>query len=186
MRLEQLTIKAQEAVLESQRVAESRGHQQVEPEHLLLTLLDQKEGLVRPLLQKLEVDGGLLKTRIETELGKTPTVTPLQGNVYVSFRLKQVFDQSRLEAEKLKDDFISTEHLLLALIEVRDCPSSQILREMGVSKEAVLKSLQQVRGSHRVTDQNPEVKYQALQRFGRDLTDLARRGKLDPLIRPHH
>jgi ATP-dependent Clp protease ATP-binding subunit ClpB len=106
MRLEQLTIKAQEAVLESQRVAESLGNQQVEPEHLLKALLDQSEGLVRPLLQKLEVDLGLLSTRLTAELTKIHKVTPLQGNVYVSFRLKQVFDNARLEAEKLKDDYV--------------------------------------------------------------------------------
>lgn len=182
MRLDQLTIKAQEAVLESQRLAESRGHQQVEPEHLLLSLLDQKEGLVRPLLQKLELDLNLLKERVETELKKTPSVTPLQGSVYVSFRLKQVFDQSRVEAEKLKDDYVSTEHLLLGLLDVRDVPASLILREFGAHKEVILKALQQIRGSHRVTDQSPEEKYQALARYGRDLTDLARRGKLDPVI----
>jgi ATP-dependent Clp protease ATP-binding subunit ClpB len=182
MRLEQLTIKAQEAVLEAQRQAESRHHQQVEPEHLLLTLIDQPEGLVRSLLQKLEVDLTLLKNRLETELKKFPSVTPLQGNVYVSFRLKQVFDQARVEAEKLKDDYVSTEHLLLGLIDVKEAPASQLLREMGANKEAVLKALVQVRGSHRVTDQSPEEKYQALSRYGRDLTELARRGKIDPVI----
>ncbi len=182
MRLEQLTLKAQEVVLDSQKQAETRGNQQVEPEHLLQSLLDQSEGLVRPLLQKLEIDLGSLSTRIASELNKIPKVTPLQGNVYVSFKLKQVFDNARLEAEKLKDDYVSTEHLLLALVEVKDAPASQILRELGVSKEAVLKALQQVRGTHRVTDQNPEVRYQALARYGRDLTEQARRGKVDPVI----
>jgi len=182
MRLEQLTIKAQEAVLDAQRQAETRGHQQVEPEHLLKSLLEQSEGLVRPLLQKLEVDVSLLSTRIDGELNKIPKVSPLQGNVYVSFKLKQVFDNARLEAEKLKDDYVSTEHLLLALVEVKDAPASQSLREMGASKEAILKALQQARGSHRVTDQNPEARYQALAKYGRDLTEIARRGKVDPVI----
>jgi len=182
MRLDQLTIKAQEAVLEAQRVAETRGNQQVEPEHLLTALLEQKEGLIRPLLQKLEADVGLLSQRLEAELNKIPKVTPLQGSVYVSFRLKQVFDQARIEAEKLKDDYISTEHLLLGLIEVPESPASQLVREMGVSKEALLKALQQARGTHRVTDQNPESRYQALARYGRDLTEQARRGKVDPVI----
>src|SRR5262249_5947665 len=151
MRLEQLTIKAQEAVLESQRVAEARGNQQVEPEHLLQALLDQSDGLVRPLLQKLEVDLGLLTTRLTSELNKIPKVTPLQGNVYVSFKLKQVFDNARLEAEKLKDDYVSTEHLLLSLVDVKESGASQILRELGATKENILKALQQVRGTHRVT-----------------------------------
>ncbi|HEX5037552.1 MAG TPA: ATP-dependent chaperone ClpB [bacterium] len=182
MRLEQLTIKAQEAVLESQRVAESLGNQQVEPEHLLKALLDQSEGLVRPLLQKLEVDLGVLSTRLTADLTKIPKVTPLQGNVYVSFRLKQVFDNARLEAEKLKDDYVSTEHLLLSLVDVKDAPASQLLRELGASKENILKALQQARGTHRVTDQNPEAKYQSLSKFGRDLTEQARRGKVDPVI----
>src|SRR5574342_465768 len=101
MRLDQLTLKAQEAVLDSQKQAETRGNQQVEPEHLLQSLLDQSEGLVRPLLQKLEVDVPALSARIAAELNKFPKVTPLQGNVYISFRLKQVFDNARLEAEKL-------------------------------------------------------------------------------------
>ncbi|HSA59979.1 MAG TPA: ATP-dependent chaperone ClpB [bacterium] len=182
MRLDQLTLKAQEAVLDSQKQAETRGNQQVEPEHLLQSLLDQSEGLVRPLLQKLEVDVPALSARIAAELNKIPKVTPLQGNVYISFRLKQVFDNARLEAEKLKDDYVSTEHLLLALVEVKESPASQILRELGVSKDTVLKALQQVRGTHRVTDQNPEVRYQALARYGRDLTEQARRGKVDPVI----
>src|SRR5262249_43014270 len=120
MRLDQLTIKAQESVLEAQRLAETNGHQQVEPEHLLLALLHQNEGLVRPLLQKLEVDPNLLANRLESELKKIPKVVPLQGNVYVSFRLKQVFDQSRVEAEKLKDDYISSEHMLLALVDIKE------------------------------------------------------------------
>jgi ATP-dependent Clp protease ATP-binding subunit ClpB len=182
MRLDQLTLKAQEAVLDSQKQAETRGNQQVEPEHLLQSLVDQGEGLVRPLLQKLEVDLGVLTTRLAAELNKIPKVTPLQGNVYVSFKLKQVFDNARLEAEKLKDDYVSTEHLLLALVEVKEAAASQILRELGVSKDSVLKALQQVRGTHRVTDQNPEAKYQSLARFGRDLTEQARRGKVDPVI----
>ncbi len=182
MRLDQLTLKAQEAVLESQKQAESRGHQQVEPEHLLFVLIDQSEGLVRPLLQRLEVDVNLLRTKIIAEVDKIPKVTPLQGGSYISFRLKQVFDQARVEAEHLKDDYVSTEHLLLALIDVKESSASQLLRELGAKKELILKALQQVRGSHRVTDQNPEEKYQALARYGRDLTELARRGKLDPVI----
>lgn len=182
MRLDQFTIKAQEAVLEAQRLAESNSNQQVEPEHLLLALLDQKEGLVKPLLQKLEIDINLIHQRLETEMKKIPKVTPLQGNVYVSFRLKQATDQSRAEAEVLKDDYVSTEHLLLGIIHVKDAAASQLLREFGVNKESILKALAQVRGTHRVTDQNPESRYQALARFGRDLTEQARRGKVDPVI----
>ncbi len=182
MRLDQLTIKAQEAVLDAQKQAETRGHQQVEPEHLLVCLLGQPEGLVKPLLQKLEIDIHLLKERLESEIKKFPVVKPLQGNVYVSFPLKKLLDQARVEGEKLKDDFISTEHFILALMEVKESPAAQLLKELGVSKENLLKALQQVRGTHRVTDQNPEEKYQALIRYGRDLTDLARKGKLDPVI----
>ena len=182
MRLDQLTIKAQEVVLEAQRLAESHGNQQVEPEHLLLSLLNQTEGLVRPLLQKLEIDLHQLKESLEVELKKIPQVKPLQGNVYVSFRLKQVFDQARVEAEILKDEYVSTEHLLLALVSVKDSPAARLLREKGVNKDTILKALVQIRGSHRVTDQNPESRYQALARFGRDLTEQARRGKMDPVI----
>ncbi len=182
MKLDQLTIKAQEAVLTSQRFAEERGHQQVEPEHLLLALLEQKEGMIRPLLMKIEADTALLTQRVEAELKKLPQVSSSQGNVYISFRLKQVFDQARVEAEKLKDEFVSTEHLLMAVLEIKDSPASQILREFGANKEALLKALQQSRGTHRVTDQNPEGKYQALSRYGKDLTEIARRGKVDPVV----
>ena len=181
MRLDQFTVKAQEAVLAAQQSAESKGHPQVEPEHLLLSLLIQEHGVVGTLLQKLEIDSHTVQTRLEAELKKMPTVSST-GNVYVSFRLKRVFDEARSEADKLKDDYVSTEHLLMALLEVKEAPAAQILRELGVSKEGLLKALMSIRGSHRVTDQNPENKYQALARYGKDLTDLARRGKMDPVI----
>ncbi len=182
MKLDQLTIKAQEAVLEAQRLAESSHHQQVEPEHLLLALIHEKEGLVLPLLQRHEIQLSLIEARLEAELKRLPQINPLPLSVYISFRLKQAFDQARVEAEQLKDEYISTEHLFLGILHVKESPASQLLRELGMTKEALLKSLKQTRGSHRVTDQNPEQKYQALTRYGRDLTELAKRGKIDPVI----
>lgn len=177
MRLDKFTIKAQEAVLEAQHQAGSHGNQQVEPAHLLLALLAQKEGLVGPLLKKLGLDPQALQAKIEDIIQKFPKVSGASGE-YLSSGLKQVLDRAHDEAHKLKDDYVSTEHLLLALAE----QEKALFKEEGLDRASLLKALQEVRGAHRVTDQNPEGKFQALEKYTRDLTDLARRGKLDPVI----
>jgi ATP-dependent Clp protease ATP-binding subunit ClpB len=183
MRFDKLTLKAQEALQEAQAIAEKREHQQIEPEHLLLALVQQTEGLIPQVFEKLGVSVPSLASRLEDALGKIPKVYGGgMGQVYISPRLKKVMDSSFQEAERLKDAYVSTEHMLLAILDERDGPASLILTGLGADKDSIYKVLMAVRGSQRVTDQNPEEKYQALTRYTRDLTDLARKGKLDPVI----
>jgi ATP-dependent Clp protease ATP-binding subunit ClpB len=181
MRMDKFTIKSQEALGEAQKLAEGMGHQQVEPEHLLIALIDQKDGVVLPILQKLAVDPAAARNKLSTELERRPKVSGASAASYVSNELKKVVDTAFTEAEKLKDDYVSAEHLLIAALD-GNTTASRIMKSFGVTKEAVLKILVDVRGSQRVTDQNPEEKYQALEKYSRDLTRLARIGKLDPVI----
>lgn len=182
MRFDKFTLKAQEAVQRAQELADSHHHQEFSPEHLLLALLEQKEGLVVPLLQKLGAIPELIKSDLEKELNRLPRVHGAAGQMYISSALKGVFDRAGQEAKRLKDEYLSTEHLLIALSEEKNSPAGEILRQRGTTRESIFKALISVRGIQRVTDQNPEDKYQALERFSRDLTDLARKGKLDPVI----
>ncbi|MCL6472453.1 MAG: ATP-dependent chaperone ClpB [Firmicutes bacterium] len=181
MRLDKFTIKSQEALGEAQRIAEGLGHQQVEPEHLALALIGQKDGVVIPILQKLAVEPNAVKAQIETELARRPKVSGTAAASYIAAELKKVLDDAFVEAEKLKDEYVSTEHLLIALVG-NENGVARVLKSFGATKEAILKVLVDVRGSQRVTDQNPEEKYQALEKYSRDLTRLARIGKLDPVI----
>ncbi|UCF30459.1 MAG: ATP-dependent chaperone ClpB [bacterium] len=178
---DRLTIKAQEAFQEAQREAESRSHQQIDVEHLFRALLDQEGGVVVPLLEKIGVDPGSIRTKIDAELDRLPKVTGLT-QVYISPRLNALFNLAQKEAEGLKDEYISSEHVFLAMIDEKGGTTARVLKDGQVSREKVLEALMSVRGSRRVTDQNPEESYQALMKYGRDLTDLARRRKLDPVI----
>ncbi len=181
MRFDKFTIKAQEALQEAQSLAEKHEHQQIEPEHLLLALLGQNEGIVPQIFQKLGVPVSALAAQLEEIINKIPKVYGGgAGQVYISPRLKKVLDNSFQEAERLKDEYTSTEHMLLALSE--EPGTAKFLAGQGVNKDALYKVLAGVRGSQRVTDQNPEEKYQALDRYTRDLTALAKKGKLDPVI----
>jgi ATP-dependent Clp protease ATP-binding subunit ClpB len=183
MRFDKFTLKAQEALQEAQALAEKHEHQQVEPEHLLLALLQQSEGIVPQVFQKLGVSLPPLLSQLEEELKKIPKVYGGGvGQVYISPRLKKVLDGSFLESDRLKDTYVSTEHMLLAIVEEQEGMGAKVLASLGVSKDEVYKVLAALRGSQRVTDQSPEEKYQALARYTRDLTDLARKGKLDPVI----
>jgi ATP-dependent Clp protease ATP-binding subunit ClpB len=179
-RFDRLTLKAQEAVQTAQDEAGKRRHQQMDVEHLLLALIEQADGVVLPLLKKLGADPGRIKADIEEALNKLPKVEGLV-QTYLSPRLGKLFDKAEQEAERLKDEYISTEHLLIAVAD-GDGPARDILTRHGVLKDRIFTVLMDIRGSQRVTDQNPEDKYQALTRYGRDLTDLARRSKLDPVI----
>lgn len=175
MRFDRLTLKAQEAVAASQEIAEDLGHQEITPEHLLVALLNQKEGIVLPLLKKLGSDPQRLAGMAREELDKLPRVSgPGAGQLYLSTRLNKIFSEATKVAKELKDEYISTEHLLMAIVEEN--------KALGIQRDDILRALVDLRGSHRVVDQNPEDKYQALTRFSRDLTDLAGRGKLDPVI----
>jgi len=183
MQIEKFTLKAQEALQEAKAIAERKNHQQIDVEHLLLALLEQKEGIVIPILQKLGANIDLIVSQLEGELGRIPKVTGGgAGQVYLSSRVNEIFDGAWKEAERLMDEYLSTEHLLIAIADEKRGASSQILQRNGVTKDAIFRVLQEIRGPHRITDQNPEEKYQALKRYSRDLTEEARKGKLDPVI----
>ncbi|MFN3653645.1 MAG: ATP-dependent chaperone ClpB [Armatimonadota bacterium] len=182
MRLDKLTVKAQEALQHAPSVASELGHQEISSEHLLVALLQQQDGIVAPLLQKLGSQPQQVLAELRTELDRLPKVSGVSGGEYFSQRLKRSLDAAWGEAQKLKDEYVSTEHLLLAITEEKEGAAGKLLRAQGVTRDRVLQALVDIRGSARVTDQNPEDKYQALEKYGRDLTDAARRGKLDPVI----
>jgi ATP-dependent Clp protease ATP-binding subunit ClpB len=182
MRFDQLTIKAQEAIQEAQRDARSRGSAELTPDQLLLALLRQTEGVVVPILQKLGVDSEALAREAEQELDRRPRVSGASAEAVPSRELTKVFDRAFEIAKEFGDEYVSTEHLLIALSEPAAGSASGLLSGKGARKDALLKALKEVRGSTRITDPNPEDKYQALKRYTRDLTDLARRGKIDPVI----
>ena len=175
-----LTIKSQEALAQAQRLAADRSHQQVEPAHVLAALVGQADGVVFPLLQKLGVNPRTLLGRLDAIVDRIPKVYG-GAEIFLSSGARAVLDAAFSEAETLGDAYVSTEHLLLALIG-RDDEVARLLTEAGVDRDRVLGALKEVRGSQTVTDQNPEDKYRALERFGRDLTEAARAGKLDPVI----
>jgi ATP-dependent Clp protease ATP-binding subunit ClpB len=182
-RLDRLTQKAQEALQQTQGVSESGESQVMFPLHLLIALADEREGIVRPVLEKCGVHPDAIVTearRMLNSLPKTPGMQ--QPGMYLSQPLNQVIERAFDEAARFKDEFVSTEHLLLALAEQRNDPAGQLLDRAGATHDAILKALVGVRGSQRVTDQNPETKYQALERYAHDLTESARQGKLDPVI----
>jgi ATP-dependent Clp protease ATP-binding subunit ClpB len=178
-----LTLKAQEALQEAKSIAEKKHHQQIEVEHLLSALFAQKDGIVIPILQKLGANPDLIHSQLENELNRIPQVTGRgAGQVYLSSRTNEILNMAWKEAEALTDEYLSTEHLLIAVADEKQGGSYQILQRSGVTKDAIFRVLQEIRGSQRVTDQNPEDKYQALKRYSRDLTEEARKGKLDPVI----
>jgi ATP-dependent Clp protease ATP-binding subunit ClpB len=179
-RFDKFTLKSQEAVQAAQDIAAKRKNQQMEAEHLVLAMLDQQDGVVLPVLKKLGADPGRVRSDIEEAIERLPKVEGLV-QTYLSPRLNKLFDRAEEEAGRLKDEYISTEHLLIAAAD-GDGAAREALTRHGITKDRIFTVLVDIRGSQRVTDQNPEDKYQALTRYGRDLTDLARRGKLDPVI----
>jgi ATP-dependent Clp protease ATP-binding subunit ClpB len=181
MKFDKFTVKAQEAVQAAHSLAVEGGHQAIEPEHLLQALLRQQEGVVGPLLGKLGARPETLDRELQAALDKLPKVKG-GGRQYVSDRLEAALSRGWEEAQRLKDEYCSTEHLLIGIAQDKSGEAGRILAKAGVTPEAIYKALVDVRGSQRVTDANPEEKYQALQRYAKDLTDLARKGKLDPVI----
>jgi ATP-dependent Clp protease ATP-binding subunit ClpB len=179
MRLDKFTIKVQEALQVAQRRAEALKSAQLEPEHLLEALAWQEDGIVAPLLKKLGVSIDTMRSELDRHFSSQPKVEGTQPSL--SAKLEAVFRQAEKEADQFKDEYISTEHLLLALA-ASDGFAGKLLRKQGADRSDILKVLASIRGSQRVTDPNAEEKYQALKRYARDLTDLARRGKLDPVI----
>ncbi len=181
LRLDKLTVKAQEALQSAQEIGARLGHQQIEPLHVLAALAGQKEGVVPPLLAKLGAPVEPLSAEIEQRLERLPKVSGT-AQQYLSPATNELVSHAFDETARFKDEYVSTEHLLLAIAAMRSDPAGELLAKHGASHEAVLQALAAVRGSHRVTSQTPEGTYRALEQYGRDLTDLARRGKLDPMI----
>ena len=183
MRLDKLTVKAQEALQAAQGIADDASSQVIEPEHLLKALLDAAEGIVRPIVQKVGANPDLVEAEVTTAIGKAPKVSGsgAQGPANVGPRLTSVMSDAFKHAEKLKDAYVSTEHLLIAIAEDKG-DAGRILAQAGVSAKRLLEALEELRAGARVTDQNPEAQFQALERFSRNLTAAAREGKLDPVI----
>jgi ATP-dependent Clp protease ATP-binding subunit ClpB len=181
-RFDKLTQKAQEAVQQSQSVAEKNQQQAVHPLHLLISLAGERDGIVRPVLEKCGVRPDAIVLEAERMLSSLPKVTGAGAGMYLSPSINQVFERAFDEAQKFKDEFVSTEHLLLAISQQKHDPAGQLLDRAGANYDAILKALVSVRGTQRITDQNPESKYQALEQYAVDLTEQARKGKLDPVI----
>jgi ATP-dependent Clp protease ATP-binding subunit ClpB len=181
MKMDKLTEKAQEAIGEASSIATKFNHAEVDVEHLLAALLDQEEGIIPPLLTKLGVQLKDIKSEVDKKLYPKPKVYGDAQQKYLSGRLNNVLERSEDEARLLKDEFISTEHFFLAMLDVAG-DTKELLKNFGLTRDKVLSALRGIRGNQRVTDQNPEGKYQALERYCRDLTELARREKLDPVI----
>ena len=183
MRFDKFTFKAQESIQQAQKLAEEHQHQTIDVEHLLLALVEQAEGVVQPVLRKMGTNPAQVAQRLKEELRRLPQVSGVpQGPAYITPSLEKILNAALSEAERLKDEYVSTEHLLLAIAEERGGAVGKLLRELGVTKDGIYAALQEIRGGQRVTDQAPEEKYQALERYARNLTDLARKGKLDPVI----
>jgi len=183
MRFDKFTLKAQEVIQNSQEIASQRGHQQIEPEHLLYALLEQSEGIVPPLLGKIGVKEDAILHEVNEALNQLPAVSGAgYGSAYISPRSKGVLDQALKEAAQMRDEYVSVEHILLAIIEDREGKAAKILTSHGLTRDTILKALIDIRGGQRVTDANPEDKYRAIERFSQDLTDMAEKDKLDPVI----
>jgi ATP-dependent Clp protease ATP-binding subunit ClpB len=181
MNLNKYTEKAQEAIIAGQNLASEQNHSEVTPEHLLAALVEQQGGIVPSILRKMSIDAAKVQADARALLKNLPQAHG--GEVRLSPRMKLIFDSAEAEAKRLQDEYVSTEHLFVALAtEVGRSPAAQLLQRMGATKDAIFAAMTQVRGNQRVTSQNPESTYEALSRYGRDLTELARKGKLDPVI----
>ncbi|HXH08498.1 MAG TPA: Clp protease N-terminal domain-containing protein, partial [Alphaproteobacteria bacterium] len=184
MEINRFTEKAQEALSAAQSKAVRYSHQQVDVEHLLLALLEQERGLAAAILTKAGLSLETLKRRVEQELDRLPKVSSATGavdQIYITGRLNRVLTQAEDEAKRLKDEYISVEHLLLAMTQDGGA-TGRLFKELGLTRDRLMQALQAVRGHQRVTSPNPEATYEALERYGRDLTRLAEQGKLDPVI----
>lgn len=181
MNFQKFTFKSQEAIQRAQEIAEKNGNQTLEPVHLFLSLISDNDGLVPQIIRKLDVNFAKLKTRTENLLNSLPKIGGFVGNLYLSPTLNEVFDAAFKEAKLMHDEFVSVEHLFLALLSAKSSVSD-LLKSYNINREYVLQILKEIRGGQRVVDQSPEEKYQALRRYGRILNEEVREGKLDPVI----
>ena len=183
MRFDKFTLKVQEAIQEAQTLANSYGHQAIEPEHLLVSFLRQEEGIVGAVLEKLGAKPNQIEKALVSFLERQPRIEgSATSQIYMSARLNKIFDKALTEAARLKDEYVSAEHVLIAVTEEKTGEAAKILRQAGVTRDSIFKVLVEIRGNQRVTDPNPEGKYQALQRYARDFNELARKGSFDPVI----
>ena len=184
IRWDKFTVKAQEAVQRANELASEHGNSELAPLHLLAALVEDKEGIVAPVLEKIGIGPQSVLSDIYKEIEKLPKVSGSAGaqQPSMSSQVNQLLEKAFKEADGFKDEYVSTEHMLLALTSLKRDPAQELLARYGATHDAILKALTAVRGSQRITDQNPEAKYQALERYARDLTEQARRGKLDPVI----
>jgi len=179
---ERFTEQAQEALALSQELVKQYRHSQWDVEHILLALLQQEKGLVSGILRELGVDAEAVRQRVETALAQNPRVDYEATQIYATPRIARLIEAAASEADRLKDEFISTEHLLIAMAGEEQGEAAGILKGFGIDQEKVYLALQKLRGGHRVTDARAESKYRSLEKYGRDLTEMARQGKLDPVI----
>jgi len=182
MRFDKFTLKVQEALQEAQSYAGSLGHQAIEPEHLLVCFLRQQDGIVSSIINKLSVSPRQIEQELVRFLEKQPRVEGTAGQVYLSGRLNKIFDKALTEAAQLKDEYVSAEHVFVAISEEKTGEAAKILRKAGITKDSIFKVLVEIRGNQRVTDPNPEGKYQALERYAKDFNELAKKGSFDPVI----
>jgi ATP-dependent Clp protease ATP-binding subunit ClpB len=182
IRWDKLTVKAQEAVQAANELASQHGNAELLPVHLLAALMADREGVVWPVLTKIGANAQAITGAAEQEIAKLPKVSGSSQQASLSPAANKVIENAFKQAENFKDEYVSTEHLLLALANAKGDPAQKILSANSATHDAILKALTSVRGSQRVTDQNPEAKYQTLERYAKDLTEMARRGKLDPVI----
>ena len=184
IRWDKMTLKAQEAMQAANNLASDHGNPELLPLHLLAALVEDREGIVAPVLAKIGISAEAVLAELRQEMEHLPKVSGGSGvlQAHLSPTVTRILESAFKEADKLKDEYVSTEHVLLALVQAKGDAAQAILARHGASYDSVLKALTAIRGSQRVTDPNPEAKFQALERYARDLTDLARRGKLDPVI----
>ncbi|HEC22803.1 MAG TPA: ATP-dependent Clp protease ATP-binding subunit, partial [Chloroflexi bacterium] len=186
-RFDRFTERAQDATSRALEILQRYGHTQIDTEHIMLALLEQPDSVVTRILENLDVDVDLLKQRLDEDLRNSPRASvygggPGAGQVFITPRVNRVIETAQEEARRLNDEYISTEHIFLAILANRSTPSARFLREAGVTRERVMEVIQQIRGGQRVTDPQAESRYQILGKYGRDLTRMAAEGKLDPVI----
>src|SRR5215467_6593531 len=185
MRFDRFTERAQDAAARAYEILQRYGHNQVDTEHILLALLEQPEGVIPQILEKLSVDQELIKKRLDDVLRASPKAAIYGGGanqVFITPRVKRIIDLANEEANRLKDEYISTEHIFLAILTERNTPAARILESAGLTRDRVYTAIQDLRGGQRVTDPQAESRYRTLEKYSRDLTQLAREGKLDPVI----
>lgn len=183
MQFDKFTLKSQEAIQAAQQLAQNSSHQEIHPAHLVKALLEQPEGVIVPVLKKMEIDPSLILADANHVISQIPKVSGSgAGQTYASQELRKILDQAFAVAKQMQDDFVSQEHLFLAILHNRSNAAAKALTQRGVDEKRFLEALKTIRGDHRVTDQYPEEKYQALEKYGRNLTDIARQGKLDPVV----